>query len=518
MIHTAVPLVTSTLSKASLQSLVPEILRVIFLWLPLDSFLLEFCLASKSVYLSSPITSIQSANTFVKLRLIQSNYESMPIFLKNEGLSGDTWMTLPFPLQIAVFHQTLIGPTGLIGIKSYRMFTVSNKYLLAMVKAIIEELDYEPTNRLLRWACELEHVEIVDMCLRNPLLDISTYKNAAFYIAHTYRRTHIAKLLLNDPRYDKRDDQNHISYLNLLCIYGMYEELQSWILDPRINPSENNSKALIFAIENGHFEVVDVLLTDGRVNPNNRNVLKLATKKGRDDIVQRILEDPRTNPSLEDNVALLIAGHGNYKTILEKLLLDPRINVTLDNNILFINSCVRRYVPLIKALLLDGRADPTAQGNYALKYAIRHRHTDVIHTLLADSRIDPKFGNNAILSMSVPAYILKTFLQNPRMNLLAESARVLVELINKDRSDIVQLLLKDGQINPCAKNLAALVTAVSTQNKTISAMLLSDRRVISELCARREYYENVIGTIYAPRTFRADMVKVLIENRMSHLT
>ncbi|KAJ3278935.1 hypothetical protein HDU79_001074, partial [Rhizoclosmatium sp. JEL0117] len=244
----------------------------------------------------------------------------------------------------------------------------------------------------------------------------------------------------------------------------------------------------------------------------------LAAKKGRDDIVQRILEDPRTNPSLEDNVALLIAGHGNYKTILEKLLLDPRINVTLDNNILFINSCVRRYVPLIKALLLDGRADPTAQGNYALKYAIRHRHTDVIHTLLADSRIDPKFGNNAILSMSVPAYILKTFLQNPRMNLLAESARVLVELINKDRSDIVQLLLKDGQINPCAKNLAALATAVSTKNKTISTMLLSDRRVISELCARREYYENVIGVIDAPREFRADMVKVLIENRMSHLT
>ncbi|KAJ3278715.1 hypothetical protein HDU79_001277, partial [Rhizoclosmatium sp. JEL0117] len=44
-------------------------------------------------------------------------------------------------------------------------------------------------------------------------------------------------------------------------------------------------------------------------------------------------------------------------------------------------------------------------------------------------------------------------------------------------------------------------------------MLLSDRIVISELYARREYFENVIGVIDAPHEFRAD-----IENRMSHLT
>ncbi|ORY41533.1 hypothetical protein BCR33DRAFT_739570 [Rhizoclosmatium globosum] len=254
--------------------------------------------------------------------------------------------------------------------------------------------------------------------------------------------------------------QSGLNYLNLLCIYGVHEELQSWILVPHIDPSVDKSLALFFGVENGHFEVVNVLLSDGRVNPNDCNALSRASKKGRLDIVERILEDPRTDPSLDNNAALLSAGHGHYKHILERLLLDPRINVTRDNNRLFIDSCASQYLLLIEYLLAAGRADPATQDNKALKHAIRHHHINVIRTLLADSRIDPNFENQAIFSMAASAVVIQIFLQDPRMTLLPERASIFVQAINNKRSDIVQLLLKDGRINPCAEDLAALVSAV----------------------------------------------------------
>ncbi|KAJ3294042.1 hypothetical protein HDU79_011625 [Rhizoclosmatium sp. JEL0117] len=507
----------SALNKSLLQSLPAEIIQLIFRRLPFDG-LLEFCLTSKTVYIASPIASMRSANTFVKLWSIQSGIKSIWQLLEQENLAGDNWVSLPFPLQAAVFHQTLIAPDNLKEINNYPMFTMSNKYLMALVKAVFEGLNYQPTNQFLCWACELEHIEVVDICLKNPLIDVSGHRNAALDVAHASRNSHIVKLLLKDPRFDRMNFQRGITYLNLLCLYGMYEELQSWILDPRIDPSVDNSLALYLGVDVGHLEIVDILLSDGRANPNDRNVLQWGAKKGRVGIVERILQDSRVDPSLHNNFALLSAVGENHTPVIQRLLSDSRINVTRDDNALFIEACRCRFMPLIKALLLDGRSDPTARENQALKHAIRHHHSLVIDTLLADPRIDPKFENCAILSMSVPNYLIRTFLRHSRMNLLSESARVLVEAINNNRSDIVQLFLWDGQINPCAENLAALVSAVTAQSKTISMMLLSDERVITVLSARPEYYENVIGGINVPREFRSSMVEFLIQRRLSHLT
>ena len=67
---------------------------------------------------------------------------------------------------------------------------------------------------------------------------------------------------------------------------------------PRVDPSDVND-AIRWASENGHFEVVRLLLSDPRVDPadDNNEAIRLASRNGHFEVVRLLLADPRVDPS-----------------------------------------------------------------------------------------------------------------------------------------------------------------------------------------------------------------------------
>lgn len=57
---------------------------------------------------------------------------------------------------------------------------------------------------------------------------------------------------------------------------------------------------LTAACEQGHTEIVDLLLSDPRVDPSKQQsfALLVATQEGHTEVVKRLLGDPRIDPSV----------------------------------------------------------------------------------------------------------------------------------------------------------------------------------------------------------------------------
>ena len=69
-------------------------------------------------------------------------------------------------------------------------------------------------------------------------------------------------------------------------------------------PSDENNYAIGWASENGHFEIVKLLLSDYRVNPSadNNYAIKRASRNGHFEIVKLLLADKRVDPSVLHNI------------------------------------------------------------------------------------------------------------------------------------------------------------------------------------------------------------------------
>jgi hypothetical protein len=104
-------------------------------------------------------------------------------------------------------------------------------------------------------------------------------------------------LWINDPRYDPVGFDD--GPLEMACCYGRVEMVRSLLADPRVlvggNPRTPNS-CFRFACENGHTEIVKLLLMDSRgLDPsvNNNEFLKIAEKNKHNEIVKMLLKDTR---------------------------------------------------------------------------------------------------------------------------------------------------------------------------------------------------------------------------------
>ncbi|PRP78755.1 hypothetical protein PROFUN_00928 [Planoprotostelium fungivorum] len=77
-------------------------------------------------------------------------------------------------------------------------------------------------------------------------------------------------------------------------------------LDPSMDPSAADNKAIITAVCKGHTDTVRLLLIDPPVDPSasDSEALRYAVDKGRKEMVQLLLSDPRVDPSIRHNYAI----------------------------------------------------------------------------------------------------------------------------------------------------------------------------------------------------------------------
>ena len=140
-------------------------------------------------------------------------------------------------------------------------------------------------------------------------------------------------ILLNDPRVKYYTGNNCL--IKNVCKYGKDVLLAKMleVNDRKINLGIENNEPLRLACENGHYNIVQMLLNDKRINlrdHNNDELLVSALKYNHIEIVKLLLNNRYINPSVNNNNLLIYAGIRGYTEIVEIILNNPNFNISHD--------------------------------------------------------------------------------------------------------------------------------------------------------------------------------------------
>lgn len=230
-------------------------------------------------------------------------------------------------------------------------------------------------------ACYHGHIKVVRHLLRHPGLDPNKTNMAGWtplFLACRLKHPSIVLLLLRDPRVKLGDSKGG-------C---------------------RGHSVLHYACDEGFLEVVQALLSDGRVDINQacehlQTPLYQACGRGHEDIVNLLLAQPHLDPMVplaDQRSALEIACARRHYGVIAALLGDPRVDPNLQDScgtVLF-KACMENQVTLVRLLLRNKRLDPNIGSNMfgtPLDAACRYGHVQVVELLLRDRRTDPNPQN-----------------------------------------------------------------------------------------------------------------------------
>ena len=162
-------------------------------------------------------------------------------------------------------------------------------------------------------------------------------------------------------------------------------------------------KEFFDASQNGHYNVVKLLLEDKRVNPadNNNWAINLASENGHFNIIKLLLRDKRVNPVDENNLAIQWASEYGHYNIIKLLLGDNRVinSFNIDNINYIKNNCSKTII------------------NFYKKYFNLYHIIDIFLfiNIICDTTI--KLSINYKLPKQLKDFILHHYVYNYRQNL-----------------------------------------------------------------------------------------------------
>ena len=86
--------------------------------------------------------------------------------------------------------------------------------------------------------------------------------------------------------------------------------------------------AIRWAAQNGHLEVVKLLLADSRVNPAalNNKAIQWAAEEGQTEVVKVLLADSRVDPAANNSRIIGKAAKNYHSAVVKLLLADSRVD------------------------------------------------------------------------------------------------------------------------------------------------------------------------------------------------
>jgi hypothetical protein len=179
--------------------------------------------------------------------------------------------------------------------------------------------------------------------------------------------------------------------------YGFIDELKE-LIDKGWNPSTDNNRTIRWVSENGHVEIVKLLLKDSRVDPSNEDnyAIRWASENGHTEIVKLLLKDNRVDPSDKSNSAIRWASENGHTEIVKLLLKDSRVDPSDKDNYAIRWASENGHTEIVKLLLKDNSVDPSDEDNYAIRWASENGHIGVVKLLLKDSRVREKMTKEEI--------------------------------------------------------------------------------------------------------------------------
>lgn len=107
--------------------------------------------------------------------------------------------------------------------------------------------------------------------------------------------------------------------------------------------------------------------------------------------IQLLLNDNRFDPSAYNNYytlfAIVFASQNGHSDIVKLLLSDPRVDPTDDNNFSIIMASKNGHREVVKLLLNDNRIIPAKYSNYAIQQACQNGHTDIVQLLWQNKKV-----------------------------------------------------------------------------------------------------------------------------------
>ena len=106
-----------------------------------------------------------------------------------------------------------------------------------------------------------------------------------------------------------------------LCNKGKDKEAALILSMDVFDPTADNNRAIRWASENGHVEVVKILLSDKRVDPTagDNRAIQWASGNGHVEVVKILLSDKRVDPTADNNLAIRRASEKGHVEVVKIL-------------------------------------------------------------------------------------------------------------------------------------------------------------------------------------------------------
>jgi hypothetical protein len=231
----------------------------------------------------------------------------------------------------------------------------------------------------------------------DSILSCSTIYNLFFSYFSGTKYEHISNQVMKTAQQIFIVAKQRSLYLDHIDI-GSFVYNCSKILKPKftielfqyVDPFIKNNFPIRWASENGHVEVVKLLLSDERVDPsdNGNYAIRWASSNGHVKVVRLLLSDERVDPSDNENIAIRMASFYGHIEVVRLLLSDERVDPSADDNYAIRLASSNGHIEVVRLLLSDERVDPSDDDNRAIQWASEKGHIEVVKLLSSDERVD----------------------------------------------------------------------------------------------------------------------------------
>lgn len=323
-------------------------------------------------------------------------------------------------------------------------------------------------NHALLEACQKNRVDIVEFLLKDLRVTSSDLKDCLESVCSGNKPQFVKRLLA----VESIPKEVVFTCFWEACKNGLCEVVKVLCVDKRCDPTEKENVGVHVAVQYGHLEVVQFLLTDAvgaKIDLTfKQNVLiRCACQNNRPDVLRFLLTFERANPNDYENDALYTCARHNSADCLKILLHDPRIQIV----------------------------------DQALKTAICKHSVDSARVLLEDVRVDPTYTRNTLFRIACSRgniRLAKLFLAHPKVNPGDRHNSGIKWAGLVGNKQMVLLLLEDPRVNPCDKNNRAIRRAYEKGQFEIVKILLKDARVQETLGDNLVIYKKMVEMFKLP--------------------
>jgi ankyrin repeat protein len=259
-------------------------------------------------------------------------------------------------------------------------------------------------------------------------------------------------------------------------------ELVTELLKKRATPELEDDLCLRKASENGHGEVIRVLLRHKRVNPRSMNsyALRIASQKGYHEVVKILLSDQGADPAASDNEALTTACQRGHIEVVRLLLGDKRVSPQVEYNLPLYVASDNNRVEIVKLLLNDKRVTATACDSRAIRIAKEKNYLEIVEQLVYSSPRDPIEDDKTWLWAATQNYnnICSILLRTGKMPNLNVAEHCLLLACEANNLRLARKLILNSEIS-FRPSPGPLIKACQLDRKEIARLLLRDTRFIS---------------------------------------